>query len=81
MLVGGAGPGKLMNQKGLLASGVTRCLIELGLASNAPGVVKSQVKASPSHALSLFFIGAIRRNPTDKNCEARTRLFMPWPRF
>ncbi|GAA5950474.1 hypothetical protein JCM3765_004560 [Sporobolomyces pararoseus] len=42
MLVGGAGSGKLANQKALLASGVTRCLIELGLASNAPVVVKSQ---------------------------------------
>jgi hypothetical protein len=45
MLVGGAGSGKMANQKALLVSGVTRCLIELGLASNAPMVVKSQVSA------------------------------------
>lgn len=43
MLVGGAGSGKMANQKALLVSGVSRCLIELGLASNAPVVVKSQV--------------------------------------
>ncbi|GAA5977386.1 hypothetical protein JCM5350_002448 [Sporobolomyces pararoseus] len=42
MLVGGAGSGKMANQKALLASGVTRCLIELGLASNSPVVVKAQ---------------------------------------
>lgn len=31
----------------MLTSGLTRCLIELALASNAPAVLKSQV--SPSH--------------------------------
>ncbi len=43
MLVGGAGSGRSGNQKALLASGVTRCLAEMALASNAPAVLKSQV--------------------------------------
>lgn len=42
MLVSGAGSGRAANQKALLNSGVTRCLLELALASNAPAVVKSQ---------------------------------------
>lgn len=43
MLVGGAGTGRAGNQKALLTSGLTRCLAELALASNAPAVLKSQV--------------------------------------
>ncbi|GAA5978532.1 hypothetical protein JCM11641_007976 [Rhodosporidiobolus odoratus] len=42
MLVGGAGSGRSSNQKALLQTGLTRCLIELALASNAPAVLKSQ---------------------------------------
>ncbi|GAA6001670.1 hypothetical protein JCM10207_002257 [Rhodosporidiobolus poonsookiae] len=42
MLVGGAGSGRAANQKALLQTGLTRCLIELALASNAPAVLKSQ---------------------------------------
>ncbi|KAL8283699.1 hypothetical protein RQP46_005494 [Phenoliferia psychrophenolica] len=42
MLVGGAGSGRSGNQKALLTSGLTRCLSELALASNAPAVLKSQ---------------------------------------
>lgn len=42
MLVGGAGTGRAGNQKALLTSGLTRCLTELALASNAPAVLKSQ---------------------------------------
>ncbi|GAA5849938.1 hypothetical protein JCM8547_000958 [Rhodosporidiobolus lusitaniae] len=42
MLVGGAGSGRSGNQKALLQTGLTRCLIELALASNAPAVLKSQ---------------------------------------
>ena len=42
MLVGGAGNGRAGNQTALLASGLTRCLAELALASNAPAVLKSQ---------------------------------------
>ncbi|GAA6035143.1 hypothetical protein JCM8097_006386 [Rhodosporidiobolus ruineniae] len=42
MLVGGAGTGKSANQKALLQSGLTRCLIELALASNAPAIIKRQ---------------------------------------
>ncbi|GAA5899956.1 hypothetical protein JCM6882_007011 [Rhodosporidiobolus microsporus] len=42
MLVGGAGSGRMANQKALLQTGLTRCLIELALASNAPAVLKSQ---------------------------------------
>ncbi|KAI5478541.1 hypothetical protein MNV49_004798 [Pseudohyphozyma bogoriensis] len=42
MLVGGAGTGRAGNQKALLSSGITRCLAELALASNAPAVLKSQ---------------------------------------
>ncbi|GAA6058533.1 hypothetical protein JCM10212_006972 [Sporobolomyces blumeae] len=42
MLVGGAGSGKATNQKMLEKTGLTRCLIELSLASNAPTVIKSQ---------------------------------------
>ncbi|GAA5922633.1 uncharacterized protein JCM15063_003368 [Sporobolomyces koalae] len=53
MLVGGAGSGKLSNQKALLASGVTRCLIELGLASNAPVMVKSQALHALADILKL----------------------------
>ncbi|GAA5908041.1 uncharacterized protein JCM6883_004097 [Sporobolomyces salmoneus] len=53
MLVGGAGSGKMANQKALLASGVTRCLIELGLASNAPVVVKSQALHALADILKL----------------------------
>ncbi|ODO08414.1 hypothetical protein L198_00144 [Cryptococcus wingfieldii CBS 7118] len=39
MLVGGPGGG---NQNAMAASGVTRCLLELSLASNAPASIKSQ---------------------------------------
>ncbi|GAA6051299.1 hypothetical protein JCM3770_006800 [Rhodotorula araucariae] len=43
MLVGGAGgSGRSQNQDALLKTGLTRCLIELALASNAPAVLKSQ---------------------------------------
>ncbi|GAA5859616.1 hypothetical protein JCM1840_006374 [Sporobolomyces johnsonii] len=43
MLVGGAGgSGRAANQKALLVTGLTRCLIEMALASNAPAVLKSQ---------------------------------------
>ncbi|KAK4699134.1 intracellular protein transport protein USO1, partial [Phenoliferia sp. Uapishka_3] len=42
MLVGGAGSGRAGNQKALLTSGLSRCLAELALASNAPAVLKSQ---------------------------------------
>lgn len=45
MLVGGAGTGRAGNQKALLTSGLTRCLFELALASNAPAVLKSQVNS------------------------------------
>ncbi|GAA5870219.1 hypothetical protein JCM16303_001931 [Sporobolomyces ruberrimus] len=53
MLVGGLGSGKMMNQKALLTSGVSRCLIELGLASNAPVVVKSQALHALADILKL----------------------------
>ena len=46
MLVGGAGSGRTGNQKALLNSGSTRCLAELALASNAPAVLKSQVRSN-----------------------------------
>ena len=49
MLVGGAGSGRSGNQKALLSSGLTRCLTELALASNAPAVLKSQVSRSKSY--------------------------------
>lgn len=39
MLVGGPGGG---NQTAMVSSGVTRCLLELSLASNAPPSIKSQ---------------------------------------
>ena len=39
MLIGGPGGG---NQSAMAASGVTRCLIEIALASNAPSGLKSQ---------------------------------------
>lgn len=42
MLVGGAGAGRAANQKALLATGLSRCLAEMALASNAPAVLKSQ---------------------------------------
>ncbi|EJT97020.1 hypothetical protein DACRYDRAFT_112348 [Dacryopinax primogenitus] len=40
LLLGGAGQGKEQNQLALLASGMTRALLELGLASNAPTSLK-----------------------------------------
>ncbi|KZO92290.1 hypothetical protein CALVIDRAFT_551102 [Calocera viscosa TUFC12733] len=40
VLLGGVGAGKEQNQLALLASGMTRCLVELGLASNAPTSLK-----------------------------------------
>ncbi|KWU45465.1 hypothetical protein RHOSPDRAFT_16490, partial [Rhodotorula sp. JG-1b] len=43
MLVGGAGgSGRSQNQEALLKTGLTRCLIEMALASNAPAVLKAQ---------------------------------------
>ncbi|GAA5870110.1 hypothetical protein JCM3774_002595 [Rhodotorula dairenensis] len=43
MLVGGAGgSGRSQNQDALLKTGLTRCLIELALASNAPAILKAQ---------------------------------------
>ncbi|GJN91820.1 hypothetical protein Rhopal_004843-T1 [Rhodotorula paludigena] len=43
MLVGGAGgSGRRQTQDALLKTGLTRCLIELSLASNAPAVLKAQ---------------------------------------
>lgn len=61
MLVGGAGTGRAGNQKALLMSGLTRCLAELALASNAPAVLKSQVSSWPfplslDRADSLVFV-------------------------
>lgn len=53
MLVGGAGgSGRSQNQEALLKTGLTRCLIEMALASNAPAVLKAQVRAdtTPSSA-------------------------------
>lgn len=47
MLVGGAGgSGRSQNQEALLKTGLTRCLIELALASNAPAVLKAQVRTT-----------------------------------
>ncbi|KZT55697.1 hypothetical protein CALCODRAFT_484572 [Calocera cornea HHB12733] len=40
VLLRGVGAGKEQNQMALLASGMTRCLVELGLASNAPTSLK-----------------------------------------
>ncbi|GAA5980168.1 hypothetical protein JCM10908_001559 [Rhodotorula pacifica] len=43
MLVGGAGgSGRSQNQEALLKTGLTRCLIEMALASNAPAILKAQ---------------------------------------
>ncbi|KAM0793553.1 hypothetical protein ACM66B_000990 [Microbotryomycetes sp. NB124-2] len=66
MLVGGAGSGRAGNQKALLSSGITRCLAELALASNAPAVLKSQ---------SLNALGDILRN-SPPNQEALTNLVL-----
>jgi len=54
MLVGGAGEGRSMNTKALLQSGVTRCLLELSLASNAP----TTLKAHALNALADLFKGS-----------------------
>lgn len=54
MLVASAGEGQASNQKALLVSGVTRCLIELALASNAP----THLKASALITLSDIFRGS-----------------------
>ncbi|KAM0756160.1 hypothetical protein T439DRAFT_22282 [Meredithblackwellia eburnea MCA 4105] len=53
MLVGGAGSGRAGNQKALLTSGLTRCLAELALASNAPAVLKSQALNALADILRL----------------------------
>ncbi|ORY56205.1 p115 like vesicle tethering protein [Leucosporidium creatinivorum] len=66
MLVGGAGTGRAGNQKALLTSGLTRCLAELALASNAPAVLKSQ---------SLNALADILRN-SPPNQEALTSLIL-----
>ncbi|KAK4055135.1 Vesicle-mediated ER to Golgi transport protein [Microbotryomycetes sp. JL201] len=66
MLVGGAGSGRAGNQKALLASGITRCLAELALASNAPAVLKSR---------SLNALSDIMRN-SSPNQEAMTSLVL-----
>jgi len=54
MLVGGAGEGRSMNAKALLQSGLTRCLLELSLASNAP----TSLKAHALNALADLFKGS-----------------------
>lgn len=54
MLVASAGDGQAANQNILLASGVSRCLVEMALASNAP----SQLKAAALVALSDIFRGS-----------------------
>lgn len=53
MLVGGAGNGRQSNQKALLGSGLTRCLTELALGSNAPAVLKSQALNALADILRL----------------------------
>lgn len=54
MLVASAGEGQVSNQRALLSSGVTRCFVELALASNAP----SHLKASALITLSDIFRGS-----------------------
>lgn len=63
MLVGGAGTGRAGNQKALLASGLSRCLAELALASNAPAVLKSQVR-------SLLALSRPELTPTSQSLNA-----------
>ncbi|SCV68561.1 BQ2448_682 [Microbotryum intermedium] len=53
MLVGGAGAGREANQKALLTSGMSRCLAEMALASNAPSVLKSQAMNALADILRL----------------------------
>lgn len=53
LLIGGQGEGRRANQGALLQCGLTKCLIELGLASTAPASLKAQalhVSASLMHA-------------------------------
>ncbi|SCZ90568.1 BZ3500_MvSof-1268-A1-R1_Chr1-3g02071 [Microbotryum saponariae] len=53
MLVGGAGAGREANQKALLTSGMSRCLAEMALASNAPSMLKSQAMNALADILRL----------------------------
>lgn len=53
-LVSGAGSGKAANQKAILAGGLTRCLLELALASTAT----SDLKSSALHALADIVRGS-----------------------
>ncbi|CAH7688088.1 p115 like vesicle tethering protein [Phakopsora pachyrhizi] len=53
-LVSGAGTGKIANQKAIFSSGLTRCLAEIGLASTAPEVLKSEAL----HTLSAVVRGS-----------------------
>ncbi|KDN41073.1 hypothetical protein K437DRAFT_258431 [Tilletiaria anomala UBC 951] len=52
LLVSGQGDGKRNNQNALLQSGMTRCLVELALASTAPVLLKSQALHVLSSMLS-----------------------------
>ncbi|BGO92969.1 hypothetical protein NBRC10512_004190 [Rhodotorula toruloides] len=69
MLVGGAGgSGRSQNQDALLKTGLTRCLIELALASNAPAVLKSQ---------SLNALADIMRSSADNQTLLTTLIVTP----
>ncbi|KNZ50098.1 hypothetical protein VP01_45g9 [Puccinia sorghi] len=51
ILVSGAGAGKIANQRALLIGGLTRCLAEMGLASAAPPVLKSEALHILAHVV------------------------------
>jgi len=51
ILVSGAGAGKIANQRALLVGGLTRCLAEMGLASAAPPVLKSEALHILAHVV------------------------------
>ncbi|GAA94997.1 uncharacterized protein L969DRAFT_91217 [Mixia osmundae IAM 14324] len=59
LLVGGAGEGRAANQKAMHQSGLTHCLAELALASNAPSDIKA-------HSL-LALADVIRSSPQNQD--------------
>ncbi|OAV93002.1 hypothetical protein PTTG_02810 [Puccinia triticina 1-1 BBBD Race 1] len=50
-LISGAGVGKIANQRAILSGGLTRCLAEMGLASAAPPILKSEALHILAHVV------------------------------
>ena len=65
-LLTGAGEGRQANQRALLSTGMSRCLIELSLASNAP----SPLKAQALHALG----DSLRTSPHNQDLFTSTQV-------